>query len=131
MAFDATARNSIATADKLTKSLQVPVVHRRWIGQDDTGKSIFAASVSPMAIVEKKQRTIRLSSTEETVSAAELTFLAPLTPYTPTVAGRQDPIDDRDMFTLPDGTTGPILRQAGGLFDPKTSRTYMAQVWLG
>jgi hypothetical protein len=43
---------------------------------------------------------------------------------------RDEPVDPRDKFVLPDGTSGPIV-DVNGLLDPSTGRPYLYEVALG
>lgn len=131
MGFDDLVRNGIALANSMTADLQATVQHRRWIGQSTAGKPTYATAVQRQALVERRQRRVRMVDGQEILSEATVSFLEPLAAYTPTVTGRRDPIDERDELVLPDGTTGPILKTDDGLFDPVTRRTYMHVVYLG
>lgn len=106
-----TVRNAVATAHALTADLQATVTHRAWTGQDETGKATYASAVSRTAIVEQRQRMLRQRDGTEIMTAAMLTFLAPIAANG--AATRREPIDPRDVFTLPDGTSGPVVDVAG------------------
>lgn len=104
------------------------VTYRPWIGNTGTGGPRYGDAVTLPAIVEKKQRLIRTKDTTEVMSKHYLGFLRPFTPNG--AADREEPIDTRDEFTLPDRSTGPVL-DANGLMNPTTGRPYHADVWLG
>ncbi len=124
-------RNGIALANSQTATLQVSVRHEAWIGQDATGKPLYATAVTRSAIVTDSSRRFKRNDGEEIVATTYVAFLSPIPVRTPTVTGRQGPIDERDRLTMPDGRTAPIVRVDGGLVDPSTGRTYLHQVWLG
>lgn len=128
MALDSLIRRGVAVADRLTASLQPDVTHEAWTGQDGYGAATYAAGVARAAIIEQKQRLHRTSNGREVVTKAKITILRPITPNG--AAGRTEPIDVRDRFTLPDGSTGPIV-DIGGFTDAGTGRPYFAEVWLG
>jgi len=60
---------------------------------------------------------------------ARLSFLAPIEPIA--AEGRQNPIDPRDILTLPSGLTGQIILEVPGvLLNPETNAPYVRTVWL-
>lgn len=125
-------RAALKTADTVTKSLQVDVTFEGWIGDDGFGSQTWAAPVTLKAIVELKERLRTVTSTGQIVmTKAQITLLQPVPNTAPNVGEQRiQPIDPRDIFTLPDGTTGPII-DVEGMFDPGTNAPYFAQVWLG
>lgn len=125
-----TIRSGIATAHALTAELQATVSHRAWTGQDETGKATYAAAVSRTAIVEQRQRLLRRADGTEIMTAAMLTFLTPIAANG--AATRREPIDPRDTFTLPDGTTGPVVDVAGMTdAESATGESFFYQVAIG
>lgn len=128
MGFSSSIRNGVALANKLTKDLQVVVSFYAWIGTDDTGGPRYADPISVLAVVEDKHRTRRFSNGQEVVQKAVITILVPMNSNG--ASGRSEPIDPRDKFVLPNGTTGPIL-DVSGIVDPITNRPYMHEVVLG
>lgn len=124
-------RNGVALANSITKPLQVSVVHRAWLGDDDTSKPTYGSPTSRLAIVADSSKKFKRDDGEEVIATTYIGFLEPIPPVTQTVVGRNNPLDERDQLTLPDGRTGPILKTDGGLVDPLTGRTYLHQVWLG
>lgn len=121
-------RMGVALADSLTITLQAKVKHEAWIGTDGFSGDIFADPVFRDAIIENKQRLVRGLDGEEVVSTHTISILRPIDPRD--IEGRQEPIDARDRFTLPDGSTGKVLN-VGGLIDPDIGASYFHQVWLG
>jgi hypothetical protein len=121
-------RSGIALANSLTSTLQVEVTHEAWTGQDGYGKPTYAAPIKRTAIVEQKQRWIRNRDSSVMAVMPKVTILGPITDNG--AANRRDPIDMRDIITLPDGTTGPI-QDVEFIMDPETNRPYMYEVTLG
>ena len=121
---------AIAIADEVTKDLgvQPTVTHQAWTGQDSKGRATYAAAVSRRAVVDltRKQRT--------TASGVLITIIATVTILEPVApngaAGRREPIDPRDIITLPDGTTGPIVDAPDMVVDAATNRPLMNTVML-
>lgn len=112
MGLDSVIRKGVGIAHSVTKSLQVTVSHYPWLGQEGSGAPIFPTTpLLRVCLYERKQRRVATRSGREVVSEHQLTFLEPIAPNGAT--GRQEPIDERDKFVLPDGTTGPILRVEG------------------
>jgi hypothetical protein len=122
-------RKSVALANKLTKDLQVPVIHEAWIGNDTTyGTPLYAAPIRRLALVEMKQRTLRSNTGMEITQRATVTFLYPIPANG--AADRQEPLDIRDKLTLPSGYSGPI-RIIEGLENNYPDSPYLLEVILG
>lgn len=132
MGFDAILRSGLATAHRITGSLQATVQHERWKSIDGYGLPTYARAIDRTAIVEKTQKLIRTAGGAEVMAKTRLTFLTPLSDLDTgsTITGRQHPTDVRDRITLPDGTTGPIL-DIEGMTDPTTDRNYFEVIFLG
>ena len=128
MGFEDVIRTGVATAASVTASLQVVVQHASWIGVRGQGEPLFTAFIGRRALVEQKASSLRNASGETVVSRAKLTLLDPIVRQG--ADGRREAIDPRDLFILPDGTTGPILA-VNGLLDPSTGLPYLLEVYLG
>jgi hypothetical protein len=128
MGLDTLVRGTVATANRVTSSLQVTVMHRAWIGRDVNTKPRYGDPIARKALVERKQRWFRSPSGENVQSRTYIAFLEPIPANGADT--RQEPIDGRDVLTLPDGTTGPIL-DVSGFMDPGTGAPYYAEVYLG
>lgn len=127
-ALDDLIRNAVTLANSLTADLQATVSHEAWIGQDSRGKPNYDDPVSRQAVVDFRQVRRRLADGSETLQAAKLTFVGPITANGAT--GRREPIDNRDRITLPNGYTGPIV-EVLGVVDPTTNAPYAIDVVLG
>jgi len=121
-------RLGIALAHETTAALQAEVRHSAWIADGGVGEPVYAAPVVRQAIVEQKQSMVRNAQGEVVLASTKITLLVPIEGLG--VVGRREPIDPRDEFLLPDGTTGPILA-VSGLVDPDTNYPYMHEVYLG
>lgn len=122
----------IGLADTLTQDfgLQVYVSHAPWYGDGTTYREPLHRPIIPrLALVDFTQKLRRSSTGEEILQKASVTFLRPISPDG--AENRREPIDPRDIITLPNGYTGPILDIAGGLIDPATNWPYMVEVILG
>lgn len=133
MGLDSLVRNAVATANRLTAALQVTVTHEAWTGKDSYNKPTYASGKDRQCILEWTSDTgrpalVKTASGEEKVVRAKLTFVVPIAANG--ADDRQEPVDPRDIFTLPDGTTGPILN-IGGVVDPSTSAPYALEVSIG
>jgi len=128
--FTDIVRAGVAVADSVTATLQAPVEHHAWISEDRRGEPTFAPLIIRQAIVERKQRLIRAADGRVIAVNTKLTFPRPIEANG--AADRREPIDPRDKFVLPDGTTGPVLN-VEGIVDPDTltGAGYMVEVWLG
>lgn len=99
-----------------------------WIGASGGfGEQRYAPAVSLEALVQLTP-TVSRAPGEQGILAI-IGILQEL-PYTGT-PGRQEPIDPRDRFTLPDGSTGPVVEVKLGVLSGSTGRPSMAQVKLG
>jgi hypothetical protein len=123
-----TIRKGVAIANSATKDLQVEIIFYAWIGSDADGKPKYDTPIGILALVEEKQHNRRLGVGQEIFPKASLTILSPLTANG--ALGRHEPIDPRDKFILPNGSTGPIL-DVKGMIDPKTKLPYLHEVTLG
>lgn len=128
MAFDDIIRSGVATADRLTASLQIDVTHEAWLGTGGMGEEAFEDAVTRTAIVERKNRERRTTDGRTILTTAQITFLRPIPANG--APGRQEPIDLRDRLTLPDGSTDPVV-DTEALLDPETGRGYYVVAWLG
>jgi hypothetical protein len=121
-------RSGIATARSITLPLHVNVIHAAWTGQNQNGDATYAAPVVRKGLVERKQQVVRTSTGQEITARSYVAFLEEVAPNG--ASDRVEPIDDRDVIILPDGTTGPILA-TDGFFDGGTGVPYYSQVYLG
>ena len=128
MALSDIIRNGVALADSLTVSLQATVQHAAWTGQNGFGDDEHAANVARLAIVERKQKLVRNAAGEEVLSQHVISILRPISANG--TSGRNEPIDVRDRFTLPDGTTGPIIN-VESFVDPSIGAGFYHIVYLG
>ena len=120
-------RSGIATADAVTKPLQPTVSYERYTGADLYGTPTFAAAISLNAIVDWKQKQLRTSTGVLSVSRASIMLLNIADVVTATGGAG---INDEDKFTLPDGTTGPILDMSG-FIDAGTGHPIATEIFIG
>jgi len=120
--------SGVALADNLTADLQPTVQHEAWTGNDGFGGATYATAVPRAALVERKQKQVLNPQGQEVLSEHTITLLRPIAANG--APDRFEPIDPRDRFTLPDGTTGPIL-SIESFTDRVTGAGYFAQVFLG
>lgn len=128
MGLDSIVRNAVATANRVTGALQATVQHAAWTGEDGYSKPIYATAVARPAIVEMRQRQRRMPDGREVLQMAVVTFVGPIAPNG--AAQRREPVDPRDLITLPSGYTAPIL-DVVGVVDAGTDAPYMLEVVLG
>jgi len=127
--FSSLVRVGVALADRLTTSLQVPILWHPWIGHDGYGNTYDSPITTP-AIVEHKQRLRQVSPTKQVLTLATVTIPRPLEANG--APGRMEPLDPRDLFTLPgNGNTRDSVADVEGVLDPLTNRPYMWVVYLG
>ena len=121
-------RTGVKIADAITKPLQPEVSFERCTGSDGFGTLAYAEGIVPLrAIVEEKQKNVRTSSGELTISSVTVTLLDVDALVAATVGAG---VQVQDRITLPDGRTGPILN-TGGFVDAGTGRPIATEVYLG
>lgn len=122
---------AVKTASKLTVSLQANVIWKAWIGNDQRGKNTYTTNTIK-ALVEQEVKTQIDQSTGQAIQTqAKIVILDPL-PVVSALSGfsRTNPIDNRDILILPDGTTGPAYKP-GGFVNPDTNKPFLMEVWMG
>jgi hypothetical protein len=120
-------RAGVKVADSVTKPLQPLVSYERCTGTDEFGTRTFAAPVTMHAIIDFKAVPVRTKDGITTVTRATLELLSILEVV---LATSGEGIADEDRFTLPDGSTGPIL-DVGGFIDASTGHPIATTVMLG
>ena len=122
---------AIAIADSVTKDLgvQPTITHQAWTGQNGFGTDTFAAGVARRAVVDLTRKQRPTATGKLVTIVATVTILETVAPNG--AAGRREPIDPRDIITLPDGTTAPILDVPDAVVDPVTNRPFFNTVVLG
>lgn len=118
MALDDIIRSAVRLADSLTTSLQSSVTHSSYLSQDAFGAATYSSPVTRTAIIELKSTLRQTSSNRIVLTTARITFLTPQL------------IDTRDIITLQNGSTGPIV-DVVGVVDPDSGKPYASEVWLG
>jgi hypothetical protein len=114
-------REGIAFANVFTREqrIQAQVTHRKGTVSSGSGDITLGPPVVIDALVEYKQRDVRDRDGNMSKSESIITILDP------TIVVGED-----DEFTLPDGTTGPILGKEG-IFDRETKDLMFTVVYLG
>lgn len=127
--------NAVKIASTATRSLQETpegvgiVAHYAWTSEDNFGKKSYASPVNRRAIWEPGHQSKFDTNTGSVVQVkGKLTFLDPIEPNG--AAGRIEPIDNRDLIVLPDGTSGPIYRPEG-LYNPVSGAPFLIELWIG
>lgn len=129
MGYEDIIRNGVATADRLTKSLQPRVKLRRWQSGGGYEGEKFAAPIYVRAIVNMELRDHHTGSGQVIATRAHIMVLERI--GREGNVGRIEPVDRRDEITLPDGSTGPIVEVGGPGIDPDTNLPYLVEIWIG
>lgn len=129
MSLASIVRSGVATANKITGSLQGVVTIKQWTGQTAFGDATYGKTLKIPAIIEQGEKQFEMQNGTSIVTKATVTFLQPV-PVNG-AAGRVEPIDGRDKLTLPDGTTGPTMVGAPMIVDPASSKPYFQIVGIG
>ncbi|MGE3276727.1 MAG: hypothetical protein AB7O67_16570 [Vicinamibacterales bacterium] len=117
MALADIIRSGISTARGAVAGVMSTVSHAAHSGEDAYRKPTYAAAVSRQAIVEDDVRLVTTDDGREVLTQTRITFLDNVT------------VTTKDAITLPDGSTGPIVKVAG-MHDPAGGR-FLVRVWLG
>lgn len=120
-------RSAVKVADKVTKPLQATVTLQHYVGENGYGAKTYLSAVSLPAIVDWKQKQLRTMEGVLSVSRASVMFLDVAALM---AATNNEGVDDNDLITLPDGTTGPILDMTG-FIDAGTTNPVATEVFLG
>ena len=119
-------RSGVAIADVITKPLQAVVSYVRETSDDGYGP-VFAVAVPLHAIVDYKANQVRTKEGVLTVTRATITLLD-INEVVAATGGNG--IGNNDVFTLPDGDTGPTL-DLSGFVDAGTGHPIATTVMLG
>jgi hypothetical protein len=122
-------RAGVAIADRLVKDLEVTVLHYPWISESGFGKPSFAVTPVPILAVVRHTRDIKRTVDGDTADPFAV-ILIPRPLAANGATGRDEPIDPRDKFVLPDGTEF-VVRNVVGILDPSTGKPYAYRVEVG
>ena len=128
MGLDAVLRNGVKVINGVTKAAQTKIVLHRWSGQSYDGSPLYAAPLTLTAVVEHKTEARQSTTGQIRISRTFVIILEPLTALG--APGRSEPLEDRDMITLPNMTTGAIL-ETYGVVDAATGLPYAHEVRMG
>jgi len=125
----ASIAGAVEAARASTESLQVNVVHEAWVGQDALGApSPFASPILRKCFVQEGAFHVKRADGQIITTKARLGFVGPVEPNG--APGRQEPIDPRDVFTLPSGLKAKAVEVPGAMTNPLTGQPYVRTVWL-
>ena len=119
MALSDLIRSGMATADRLTDSLQATVQHCTWLTRDGYGKPAYAAGVPVKCLLTTAPRFLGPSVDGGSAIVADATLVIP----------RPLVVTQEDKFTLPSGESMRVLR-AQALCDPDGA-AYGVTVYVG
>lgn len=131
MALADILRGQVANLSKIVDSFKGTTQFSAWIGDNGAGDDEYASAVPIRAIISLKKEQRYTESSGLVMTHATLTITDPMADTTPNTGKvRAQPVDPRDKFVLPDGSTSPIV-EGGGTLDPATSRGFTGRVVLG
>lgn len=131
MGYESLFEAGVQLLSEQFESMKLTVSHQAWIGEDGDGADQFAAAVPRRALVDLSKRLISTKSGRYAMTFATLTFLDPIASTSAnTGKTRENPVDPRDIFTLPDGSTAPVV-SSGGFADSTTIAPFALEVVLG
>jgi hypothetical protein len=109
--------------------VQAPITIRAWIGADGYGAATFASPVTYKAVVDTTRKDIAGASGQVLAVVATITIIGDVRPNG--APGRIEPVDPRDIVTLSDGRTGPIVSAPNSVMDPGTGRGFIHEIMIG
>jgi hypothetical protein len=129
--FAASIRSAVAVALTATKGLAtnsagtlMTVTHQAWTGPDE-----YDVPVARPALVQKGATHKKGPNGQVVTTGTRIGFLDPVPANG--AAGRQEPIDPRDLITLQgEEDPGHIIEVPGVLADPETGLPFVSVVWL-
>lgn len=121
-----TLRTGVAIANKITRPVQGVVGYQREIGTASYGP-ILAPSVPLHAIIDYKASMVRTKGGELTATRTTITLLD-IAECVAATAGQG--FGNNDVFTLPDGDSGPTL-DLSGFLDAGTGHPIATTVMQG
>lgn len=129
--FDVLRTGVQVIAAGVLESFKGTVSHQAWVGADGRGGDLYATAANRRALIDLTKKVLHTTSGRYVNVFATLSFLDPIAD-TSANSGftRENPIDPRDILTLPDGSTAPI-QQTGAFMDPVTSRPVFNDTILG
>jgi hypothetical protein len=136
MGFDSLIRGLVKSVISPSfETMKMTVTVTPWIGEGPSGKKLYGTPYTLRALVDYEGRagTQRYTNNGSiVVPMCILTFVDLPLPETTPNAGqqRQNPIDNRDIIQLPDGSTAPVVDMSG-FGDPQTQAPYAPTVTLG
>lgn len=131
MALADVLRKQVANLSKIVDSFKGNVSFYAWIGQNGAGTDEYAAVVTVRAVISMKKEQRYTASSGLVMTHATLTVLDGIADTTANTGQvREQPVDPRDKFILPDGSTAPVV-DSGGPMDPSTSRGFINKITLG
>ncbi len=104
--------------DSVMADAKSDVTYVAYVSDPGDGAPAFATPVTVQAYVSRKRRRVVTDSGSVYMIVATLIFTD------------ARPVHPRDVFTLADGTTAPIVSD-GGAMDPVTNQPYVTTVMLG
>lgn len=119
-------RGGVRILDKVTKPLQGTVMYARQTGESGYGPT-FAAAVPLRAIIDYRAVQVRTREGELSATRATITLLD--IPAIVAATGGAG-IGNNDVFTLPDGDSGPTL-DLSGFVDAGTGTPVATTVMMG
>lgn len=109
--------------------LLVDVIHEAWVGQDALGEPLpYAAPVLRRAFVQEGAIHVQKPDGQVITTKARVSFLGPVEPNG--AEGRQEPVDPRDLITLPSGLVAHVIEVPGVLVNSASGAPYLRPVWL-
>ena len=119
MAIPDIIRSVVAIAEGIARPMMPTVMHRMTLGQDMEGPIIQtpAEAVARQGIVEDIAEEVRGEDNTEQLATSKITFLVAV------------PVQLTDVFIMPDGTQGGVVRRAGML--DENGQPYYREVFIG
>lgn len=115
------------------ETMKMDITFKAWIGQSGSGKPEYATPRTIRGLVDFAGRgAMRYTSAGVLImQLCVIQFVDIIGDTTPnTGQDRSQPVDGRDILTLPDGSTAPVA-DTGGFGDSGTGQPFALSVTLG
>jgi hypothetical protein len=132
MGLEAVIAGAVEAVRLSTETIQVQVQIEPWIGEPLAfgGPPQYGPLVLAQALVQEGLQHTKRSDGTYITTRARLSFLDPAAVPPNGAPGRREPIDPRDIVTLPSGLTGHLQELPGVQINPATGQPYVRVVGI-
>lgn len=126
--MDDVFRSATAAVNAAFAAAAVDVTIEQWT-HDSEGEEQHAVGITRKALVDGRPFPHAGSDGQVPTTRARVSFVEAI-PANGAAGRHAEPLDPRDIITLPSGLAGRILQVPIGTLDPSTGLPYASTVWL-